>query len=116
MKDTILNMTLAEDGIVVLALVLGGVVGWLIAIVRRWRLDRRFKAEEKSIDRIIARASISDLADMADEKKLSLQAPVRSMLRKIRNEIDAASMECESESDSELLTDLSFDLERIAGK
>jgi hypothetical protein len=108
-------MTLAEDGIVLLAFLLGGVIGWLVAIIRHWRLDMKFKKEEKAINRKISNLSISDLADMADEKKLSLQAPVRSMLRKIRNEIDAASMDCESEADSELLTDLSFNLERIAG-
>ena len=116
MKDTILNMTLAEDGIVVLALVLGGVVGWLIAIIRHWRLDMKFKKEEKAIKRKISSLSISELADMAEDKKFSMQAPVRSMLRKILEEIEEAEQESDSEDDNFILSGLIYDLSRLVGK
>lgn len=113
MKETIMNMTLAEDGIAILGVIIGFVIGWVVCAIRRWTKDAGFNAEEKRIERIMEKSDLDALGDMAEEGRLSFQPSVRNVLRRIHGELDEMESECEIESDSELVTDLKFKLERI---
>lgn len=113
MKEILSNMSFAEYGIVVIGSLLGFFIGRAMQVYRQKQADAKFKAEEKAIDKAISRADLDELADMADENNLKLQAPVRSLLRKIYEEIDSAAGDCENEECSELLSDIAFKLERI---
>ena len=116
MKETIMNMTLAEDGVALLGVIIGFALGWIVCAIRRWMKDASFNAEERDIERLMSRADLNSLGDMSESGRLSFQPSVRNVLKKIHAELDEMEDECEVEADAELATDLKFKLERILGK
>lgn len=88
MKDTIINMDLAELGIAILALLIGLIVGYAIHAIRKFLKDQKFTGEEKQIARQIQRMSLDEIRELSAAGRIHIDPAIKTLLGKIDRELN----------------------------
>lgn len=88
MKDVIANMEPAELAVVWAAAIVGLAIGYLVAVIRGFLKNIKFRREENQIKKQVQRMSLGQIQKLSEEGKLYIDPAIKTILGKIDVELN----------------------------